>query len=1005
MVRPQFLKWLLHALLSFAVALTILVWATGADAEDIDIFARLPGQNDLPNVLIAWDSSANWGANIAVPDCSYADGSGGPKATAPNKEQGTKFAIEKCAIYNVIYGLPVTINGSALFNVGLMLFNESGAPQGGYPRRQFLPLTTANKTLLLDTIRTITIGDDKANNGPYAQALQEAYLMFSRQKPLNGTLGAKWDHAAVAGGYYVGAPGSGCGSNNIILVSNGSPNENNTVSGQILQQDGGDMTMITYPSSYVTNSDQSDWADEYARFLRKVDVSGMDGVQSITTHAIAVVGSSSDGLYPNFIKEITRQGGGQYYSAVDIDSLVKALLNIFNSIQTANSVFASASLPISVNAQGTYKNQVFVGLFRPDELARPRWVGNLKQYQIVYDQNTDSLSLGDALGDPALNSATGFFRPSAVSYWTTDSTFFAKDPKGTPPSASDRPDGEVAEKGGAAEGLRTTYATTQAARTVVTCIGCTPGANLLLSASERFVDTNAAITASMLGASSDAERAAIIGWVRGLDNAGDEKGPGGAVTVRPSVHGDVLHSRPAVVDHGGSIGTIVYYGSNDGMIRAVDGNRTSGNPGQELWSFIPSEFLARFKRLRDDLPEVRYPSTPAGANAAPRDYFADGSITIYQKFDANKNTTRVILYVTMRRGGRFLYAFDVTDPHAPALLWRKSNATIPVLGQTWSDPRIARVAGYTNPVLVMGAGYDARAEDPVPPAATTMGNAVLVLDALDGSVLRTLPTDRSVAAGVALLDTDYDGYTDRAYAVDLGGNVYRLDFETADGVGGISNWSIRKFASLSDGTRKFFYAPDVVLAKVFTGVLVGSGNRETPLSTVSSDRFYTLLDYRTSKGAVTDSPLTEASLIANGNSFGYTGNPAGCYVALDVRGEKVVTGAVSTGGYTYFSTNRPTDASPNSCAANLGLAKSYRIPLFCGQPDSIDLAGGGLPPTPVTGLVEVPVTAPPGQPQTKQVPFLIGGFNPELSGIAVSRVPITVDPTRKRTYWYTDRNH
>ena len=1001
------LPWMLRALVVASGALAVLLYVTRADAEDIDLFARVPGSNDLPNVLIVWDSSANWGATINVPNCSYSDGSGGPKATSPNKEQGTKFAIEKCAIYNVIYGLPVNQDGTPLFNVGLMLFNESGAPQGGYPRVQFLPLTTANKTLLLGVIRNITIGDDKSNNGPYAQALQEAYLMFSKQAPLNGTLGTKWDHAAVAGGKYIGPPGSGCGSNNIIVVSNGSPNENNTTAGQILQQDGGDVTTIPYPSSYVTNSDQSDWADEFARFLRKADVSGKDGVQSITTHAIAVVGASSDGLYPNFIHEITRQGGGQYYSAVDLDSLVKALLNIFNSIQTANAVFASASLPISVSSQGTYKNQVFIGMFRPDELARPRWVGNLKQYQITYDPNTDTLALGDALGNPALNAVTGFIRPTAVSYWTTDSTFFVNDPKGTPPSASDRPDGEVAEKGGVAEGLRSTYATSQATRTMLTCIGCAPGTNLVQSASERFVDTNTAITTAMLGASTDAERSAIIAWIRGLDNAGDEKGPGGGVTVRPSVHGDVLHSRPAVVDYGGSTGTVVFYGSNDGLIRAIDGNRTTGNPGQELWSFAPAEFFSRLKRLRDDLPEVRYPLTPPGANATPRDYFADGSITVYQKFDSNKNTQRVVIYVTMRRGGRFLYAFDVTDPHAPQLLWRKSNASVAVLGQTWSDPRITRVKGYSNPVLVMGAGYDASSEDLTPPGATTMGNAVVVLDAFDGTLLRTLASDRSVPAGVALVDTDYDGYTDRGYAVDMGGNVYRIDFESSAGAGGPANWTIGKFASLSDGTRKFFYAPDVVLAKLFTGVLVGSGNRETPLASVSSDRFYTLLDYKTTKGPSNDAPLTNGSLVPNGGAFSYTGSPAGCYLSLDTRGEKVVTGAVSTGGYTYFSTNRPTDPSPNSCAANLGLAKTYRVPLFCGQPESIELAGGGLPPTPVTGMVEVQVPAtPPGdEPQTKQVPFIIGGFNAELSGLSVSRVPINVDPTRKRTYWFTDRNH
>ena len=106
-------------------------------AEDIDIFSGIGAQNELPNVLIIWDSSANWGANIPVPNCSFSDGSGGPKASSPNKEQGTKFAIEKCAIYNVIYALPLNADGTARFNVALMLFNESGAAQGGYPRKQF----------------------------------------------------------------------------------------------------------------------------------------------------------------------------------------------------------------------------------------------------------------------------------------------------------------------------------------------------------------------------------------------------------------------------------------------------------------------------------------------------------------------------------------------------------------------------------------------------------------------------------------------------------------------------------------------------------------------------------------------------------------------------------------------------------------------------------------------------------------------------------------------------
>jgi type IV pilus assembly protein PilY1 len=638
-------------------------------------------------------------------------------------------------------------------------------------------------------------------------------------------------------------------------------------------------------------------------------------------------------------------------------------------------------------------------------MARPRWLGNLKQYQIVYDPATDTLQLGDSLGNPALNAATGFFRPSAVSYWTTDSTFWANDPRGTPPSASDRPDGEVVEKGAIAENLRNAYASSQASRTMLTCIGCAPGTVLTASSNERFIDTNSVITSAMLGAADAAERASIINWVRGTDNNADELGPGGSTTVRPSVHGDVLHSRPAVVDFGGDTGIVVFDGSNDGTVRAVDGNRTGASAGQELWSFVPAEFLPRFKRMRDNLPEIRFPTTPPAALATPRDYFADGSITVYQKFASDKSTERVVIYVTMRRGGRFLYAFDVTNPRQPKLLWRTSNSSIAVMGQTWSDPRVIKVAGYSNPVIVMGAGYDAAAEDMSPAGATSMGNAVVVLDALTGAGLRTLPTTRSVPASVAVQDSDFDGLVDRAYAVDTGGNVYRIDFETAAGASGAASWTITRFASLSDGSRKFFYAPDVVQTKTFTAVLVGTGDREKPLALVSADRFYTLLDYATAKGAPSAATITNADLSSNGGALATGG--AGCYVSLDPRGEKVVTGAVSTGGYTYFSTNRPTPSGPNSCSTNLGVAKTYRMPLFCGVPESQELAGGGLPPSPVTGLVEVPVPAGPSTPDpaTKQVPFIIGGFNAELSGLAVSRVPINVDPTRKRTYWHTDKNH
>src|SRR4051794_20532631 len=342
------------AVIRLVAVLGLTAIATVALAEDIDIFAGGSPGNDLPNVIIIWDSSANWSASIPVPDCSFSDGSGGPKASNPGKEQGTKFAIEKCAIYNVISGLETTSTGAAKVNVALMLFNESPAQNsGGYPRMQFLPMTEANKTTLKNIIRDITIGGDKGNNAAFSKALHEAYLMFKSGVPYRGTAGLKWDAAAVTGGHYVGPPGTGCGSNHIIFLANGGPGEvTDTQAQALLQAAGGSIVPLSYPSSYITNSDQGTWADEYTRFLRGVDVSAMSGVQSITTHGVAVIGASSDGLYPNFINAMVTQGGGQYYAASDVTGLTKFFGDVFNSIQAVNSVFASASLPITVNAQG-----------------------------------------------------------------------------------------------------------------------------------------------------------------------------------------------------------------------------------------------------------------------------------------------------------------------------------------------------------------------------------------------------------------------------------------------------------------------------------------------------------------------------------------------------------------------------------------------------------------------------------------------------------------------------
>jgi len=992
--------------LSFGLLLCVLL--APVRAEDIDIYGEPNSNTDRPNVLFILDSSANWSSSIPAANCYYRDNgvvtTNGPKASNPDQEQGKKMAIEKCALYNLVDALPVDpaqdADHNALFNVGFMLLNES-PNNGGYPRKAFTALTTNNKAALKTLISGLTIGGDKGSNADFARSLYEAYLYFKGMTPYQGALAPKRDTAAFSGSRYNSPAGASCARNYVILIANGSPesSENNDALAKLTAV-GGNISQISYPTSIVSNTDQNNWSDEWARFIRGVDVSGREGMQGIVTHGIAVTGASSDGNYPNFIQAIANQGGGSFHSASDADALVKALLEIFYEIQAVNSVFAAASLPVSVNARGTYLNQVYMGMFRPDGDGNPRWRGNLKQYKFGLDA-TGMLSLVDANGTPAISASTGFISPSAVSFWTDASTFWSNQLLGTPPTAGDSPDGEVVEKGAAAQRIRTTYATAQSGRGILTCVGC--GANTALGATDatRFISGNSAITAAALGVPTATDRSTLIDWVRGTDNAGDEQGPTTTpvTTVRPSVHGDVLHSRPAVVNYGGSTGVVVFYGSNDGMLHAINGNQTGTGAGGELWSFVPEEMFGKLNRLRVNTPKVQMPSTPAAIVAAPRDYFVDGPIGVYQKLRTDGSVEKVIIYVAMRRGGRVLYAFDVTTPSSPTLLWKKSNSDLTALGQTWSEPRIARIRGNSAPVLVFGGGYDATAEDASTPGTTTMGNAIYVLDAYSGSPLRTFVTSRSVPADIALIDSDFDGYIDRAYAVDLGGALYRIDFETAV-TSGPATWTMYQLADLSGGTsspRKFFFGPDVIVTRAFAALMLGSGDREKPLLESTHDHFFQIFDRSIAKGAPTPTPsaIVFDNLVATGSTSSTDG--AGCYVAL-AGGEKVVNAATSIAGNTYFGTNRPsTVADRFSCSANLGIAKAYAMPLFCVSPTGTTLTGGGLPPTPVSGIVTV------GSGDTaKKVPFIIGAPNPKNSAIEGSRVTPTIKVPRNRIYWYQE---
>jgi type IV pilus assembly protein PilY1 len=395
------------------------------------------------------------------------------------------------------------------------------------------------------------------------------------------------------------------------------------------------------------------------------------------------------------------------------------------------------------------------------------------------------------------------------------------------------------------------------------------------------------ITAGRTADNDPVARTALIEWIRGRDNLGArEKSNATPPNVRPSIHGDVLHGRPAVVNYGrGTVAAgnfeddiTVFYGGNDGIFRAVKAGTatvagdvfpsttTMVEPGDERWGFIPKEFFSRYKRLRTQTPPI--------SNSNPRDYFADGAVSVYTKDGFSRDASnaivavpdgklvaadgdKVYLFISMRRGGDFIYALDVSDPNVPKLLWKKGagDTGYGILGQTWSEPKVARVKatlGAHNPenvVLIFGGGYEKEVEDfnpclleessasavkyfPAPSAgivftaagsctfpaigsaskSRSKGRGIMVVDAINGSVFwqaaggASAPTGathnlhvtrmtHAIPADLRILDLNGDGLVDAAFAGDTGGQVWRVDLTDANP----AKWMVRLLATMQTG--------------------------------------------------------------------------------------------------------------------------------------------------------------------------------------------------------------
>ena len=419
-----------------------------------------------------------------------------------------------------------------------------------------------------------------------------------------------------------------------------------------------------------------------------------------------------------------------------------------------------------------------------------------------------------------------------------------------------------------------------------------------------------------------------------------------------------------------------------------------GDTGEELWSFIPKEHLA-------NLPMYYF-----NAEAPFKFYGVDGDIV---PVVADRNDNGIIeagdgdfVYIIfgMRRGGNAYYALDVTDKSNPVVKWRIST---PDFGQTWSRPTVARVdmndpgLNTDKAVVIFGGGYDTVHDNISHPSTSDAeGAGIYMLDLQSGDVLWRAGRDagadlqlpsltRSIATQIRVIDLDGNGFADRMYASDMGGQILRFDIFSGKAPGGtgtdalVTGGVVAQLGAEGTGatavedTRRFYSAPDVSIFndnaqnRRFIAISLGSGYRAHPLDDSNTDRFYSIRD----KNVFT--PLTQAEYDAfpkiTESDLVEVSGQVGTLIGQDKAGwmftlpvdQKVFSNSVTFNNEVFFVAFSADKAGAAVCSAGVGRNFLYRVAVLNGDPitnlDTIvpgeednerveELAQGGIAPSP-----------------------------------------------------------
>ena len=389
--------------------------------------------------------------------------------------------------------------------------------------------------------------------------------------------------------------------------------------------------------------------------------------------------------------------------------------------------------------------------------------------------------------------------------------------------------------------------------------------------------------------------------------------------------------------------TVVFAGSNDGMLHAFDGTATTSG-GSELFAYVPSFVYG-------DSSTYATSGLAALGNPSYSHYYRiDGSP---QSADVNFNETKgnastagdwhTILVGGLGKGGNGYFALDVTDPTswtseaklASKVLWEFTTST---MGYSYGDAQIVKTAKYGWVVLVTsgynnsdGKGYlylvDPKTGDLLESIATSEGTTSAPINM--GHVTAYVPDETSYVA-------------ESAYAADMQGNVWRYDLT---GTGSYS--SPTKIAKLTDASSNSQPVSSAIRVAIdsTTGkryVLVGTGKllADSDITTTDQQTFYAIVDGTSSAFYTTSTlptgysfPLTRSKLTQLTDvTAGVSSAAMGWYFDLPIDSStgiayRVAAQADYVSGIVAFSANLPNGEVCNPS----GSTRVYAVAMSTGK--------------------------------------------------------------------------